>query len=140
MSFQTIRQAQQRAWPRVRESLGIRKAQREAVHADPATATAAATARARIPWNRVVADETVWALAKEDLLNTPEDAEVIKAARAWAASWPNGQPPTSDTDEPEDTALYAAVQALGASLRTIDDKVLTDTDIARNVSTNKNND
>ncbi len=83
MSFQTIRSAQQTIWPKVRESLDRIRVAREAVNEN---STAAAKARARIPWNHVVANEAVWAMAKSDLLATPESANVVEVARRWLAT------------------------------------------------------
>lgn len=119
MTFQTIRSAQQAIWPTIKESLDIIRAQRHAVADNPEVATKAAKARARLPWNRVVANEAVWAIAKADLLATPEQAEVVQAAREWALSWTD--PPTEREDEPEDVALYNAVQALATAALEIPD-------------------
>lgn len=109
MTFQTIRSAQQAIWPAVQESLGIIRAQRHAVQENPEVATKAAKARARTPWNRVVANEAVWAIAKADLLATPEQAAVVRAARAWVRTAPDDFLKQADDEE---RALYAAVQAL----------------------------
>ena len=118
MSYRTIREAQKTIWPAVQESLERHRAARRAIEADPRSASTAARVRANRPWNRVVAEETVWAVAKADLLNTPEDAAVIQAARAWARSWSS---PPDEHDEKEDRALYAAVQALAATPEIPDD-------------------
>lgn len=114
MSFRSVRDAQQAVWPRIRESLDRHRLSRDAIKAaDPRTVTTAALARARKPWSRVVAEEAVWAVAKEDLLATEQHAAVIKAAREWAASWANqGAPSVADGDDPCDVVLYAAVQNL----------------------------
>lgn len=119
MSYQTIRAAQQAVWPAVGRSLALHRGHREAAHANPRLVSAAARARARVPWNRVVANETVWAIAKADLLNTPEQADVLRAARAWVKSWSN--PPRDPVDLPEDIELYRAVQALVTVLDIPDD-------------------
>jgi ribonuclease D len=115
MSYRTIRDAQQATWPAVQASLERHKASRAATEALGKAATAAAKARARTPWNRVVANETVWALAKADLLNSKEQAAVLTAAREWAhdlgpelLSYPD------DFDQVEHN-LYRAVQVLIAS-------------------------
>jgi hypothetical protein len=122
MSFHTIRAAQQAVWPRVKESLDRHRQSRRAVEANPDLHTAAARARARIPWNHVVANETVWAIAKADLLNTPEQAAVLAAAKAWVRSWEvEGAPPNSQDDTPEDVALYGAVQEWASSVKIPDD-------------------
>lgn len=110
MSYRTIRSAQQAVWPAVKDSIARHAASRRAVKEDPAVATVAARNRARKPWDRVVAEETVWAIAKADLLATPEQAAVIEAAREWARSWPTDL----DLDD-EEVALYTAVQALATS-------------------------
>lgn len=110
MSFRTVRDAQQATWPRIRESLDRHRLSRDAVKADPHPTTAA-LARARKPWSRVVAEEAVWAVAKEDLLATEQHAAVIQAARAWAKTFPE-KPSLAEGDEPEDIALYEAVQTL----------------------------
>lgn len=110
MSFQTIRHAQAAIWPRVSASLKLHRAHRENLPANP---TAAALARAKKPWDRVVAEEAVWALAKEDLLLTEEARAVIRAARVWAAV------DVSRVDDATldriDDVLYDAVQALATA-------------------------
>jgi len=129
MTFQTIRHAQQQIWPRVRESIDIRRAQREAVARNPTGATTAATARARIPHNRMVADEAVWAIAKENLLASPEQQAVVKAAQAWAKVTADEYEMVELQDD--ERALYDAVQALASSLADMDDiEVLTPADIS----------
>lgn len=65
-------------------------------------------------WRRIC-EQTLWALRKNDLLRSPEDAAVIAAARAWAATWV--VPPTEDSDRmvqvgDEDIDLYTAVSEL----------------------------
>lgn len=109
MTYSTIRHAQKQVWPEVQRSLTIRRAARDAVERDPSLATAAARARARVPWSRVVSEETIWATAKADLLNTPEQAEVLTAAREWAKSWETAP---DDSDDRTDRKLYDAVQRL----------------------------
>jgi hypothetical protein len=121
MSYRTIREAQKTIWPAVQESLERHRAARRAIEADPRSASTAARVRANRPWNRVVAEETVWAVAKADLLNTPEDAAVIRAAREWARDI--GPDLKSDPDDFEDAdhKLYRAVQALVATPEIPDD-------------------
>lgn len=108
MSFQTIRSAQQTIWPKVRESLDRIRVAREAVTKD---STPAAQARARIPWNHVVANEAVWAIAKSDLLATPEAAAVVTAAREWLATTGPDMAEFPELYDPIDFALRDAVQA-----------------------------
>lgn len=110
MAFIDIRHAQQEVWPAVQQSLDLHRAHREAVKADPNGATSAAKARARKTWNRVVADEAVWAIAKADRLLTDETSAVIKAAKEWARIWAA----EDDINEmtPDEKALYDAVQTL----------------------------
>lgn len=115
MSFKTIRHASQQIWPSVAESLDIHRKQRATVKADPRGATTSAKARADRPWNRVVSEETVWALAKADLLLDEEQQAVLKAAKEWARSWEDG-PPTLREDNLEDVELYSAVQALASAI------------------------
>lgn len=123
MSFRTIRDAQQTVWPRVKDSLDRHRHSRKLVEQDPSAHSAAAKARARVPWNHVVANETVWAIAKADLLNTAEQAAVLQAARAWAKSWQTLGPPSLSTgDEQTDVDLYNAVQAL-ASYAEVSDEI-----------------
>lgn len=117
MTFQSIRHAQQRVWPAVQKSLVLVRAQRDAVRNDRHPSKSA-EARAKIPWNRVVANETVWALAKDDMLATEEQAAVVAAARAWVTTWEEDG--LSSMDEQE-RALYDAVQALAGSLRDMSD-------------------
>lgn len=120
MSFGTVRYAQKKIWPRVRDSLDRLRANREAALHDP-SATTSALARAKKPWNRAVAEETVWALAHENLLATPEQQRVVQAARDWARFYDEIEDPCA-----EDEALYSAVQALAADLSEIsDEEVLT---------------
>lgn len=125
MSFRTVRVAQQTVWPRVRESLDRHRLSREAVKADR-NATTAALARARKPWSRVVAEETVWAIAKEDLLATPEQAAVVKAAREWMKSWELVGGINREEDDRYDIALYDAVQVLLATFDPPADEDLPD--------------
>ncbi len=115
MSFRDIRSAQKAVWPAVVESLRLRRAQRDAVHERPDLATAAATARARLPWNRVVADETIWAIAKADLLATPEHAAVVRAAREWLRVVGPDMAKYPQDFEPADFALRDAVQNLASA-------------------------
>jgi len=122
MSYRTIRQAQQVAWPKVKQSLGLHKASRAALrHGEHGSAMEVRDARKS--WDRVVMDETVWAIAKADLLASPEHAAVIQAARNWAKLGPIG----SDWgDSDEDIALYNAVQALATAPSEIpSDELLT---------------
>src|SRR5688500_13896065 len=108
MSYKTIRRAQQAVWPAVKDSLEMQKASRQLVAEDPRGATASARSRAQKPWNKVVSEETVWAIAKADLLATPEQAAVIQAARRWAKSW---EPLDLEDMDYEDRLLYRAIQA-----------------------------
>lgn len=113
MSYRTIRSAQSAVWPAVVQSLRLRRAQRDAALAADNPTRAAAT-RARLPWNRVVMDETVWAIAKADLLNTPEQAAVIAAAREWVRVVGPDLVKYPEDFEPVDFKLWDAVQALAA--------------------------
>lgn len=112
MSFQTIRSAQQTIWPKVRDSLDRIRASREAVNEN---STSAAKARARVPWNHVVANEAVWAIAKSDLLATPEAAAVVTAAREWLATTGPDMAEFPELYDPIDFALRDAVQNYVAS-------------------------
>lgn len=111
MTYRTIRDAQQAIWPAVQASIERHRASREKVKLDGRAATAAAQARARVPWNRVVANEAVWAIAKADLLATKEQAAVVQAAREWAKSWGDDFADMVPADE----KLYDAVQVLVAT-------------------------
>jgi hypothetical protein len=64
----------------------------------------------------VVAEETVWSLAKQGLLCSEEQWAVIEAAREWVQSWDRADGPPDEMDAEEDIKLYAAVQALGAAI------------------------
>jgi hypothetical protein len=112
MSYYTVRSAQKAIWPAVAASIERHRLSRAQTEKDGVLATAAARARARVPWNRVVANETVWALAKADLLATPEQAAVLSAAKAWTKSWQGQAPSLADGYEQDDVQLYRAVQAL----------------------------
>lgn len=116
MSFRTIRHAQSAVWPTVRESLEMHKKSRDATKNNP-RATRSAQSRARIPWSRVVANETVWAVAKQGLLASEEAAAVITAAKAWVQDWESQGvvPNLRDGDDKTDIALYEAVQALATA-------------------------
>jgi hypothetical protein len=120
MSYRDIRNAQQAVWPAIVASLDRHRASRLAIRRDP-NPTVAAAARSRKPWDRVVAEETVWTLAKADLLCLPEQAAVVKAAKEWAASWMS-LPPNPEVDEEADVALYAAVQALATAPANLPDE------------------
>lgn len=105
----TIREELNKSLDRVRVT-------RETVKANPELYTRSAVTRAERGWTRVVIEETVWAIAKCGLLHSAEEAAVVNAAKAWAKSW-------EDLDdlaeaEPEDRALYDAVQALASALDT----------------------
>lgn len=112
MSFKTIRDAVSTVAPTVRESLEIHRAKREEVRANPEAHSPAARTRAQRGWNRVVIEETVWAIAKNDLLASPEQRAVIEAAKAWAQTWQNDVVPNPEHDDPADCALFDAVMAL----------------------------
>lgn len=113
MSFRDIRHAQQAVWPTVMDSLDRHREARNALRGNP-NATVAAKARARIPWNRVVANETVWGLAKQGRLVLPEQAAVVQAARDWVKSWEDYDIAQIGMD-PWEKALYDAVRALATA-------------------------
>lgn len=113
MSFQTIRSAQQTIWPKVRDNLDRIRAAREAVTKD---STPAAQARARIPWNHVVANEAVWALAKSDLLASPEQAKVIEVSRRWLATTGPDMAQYPEDYDPIDFELRDAINTYVATL------------------------
>jgi hypothetical protein len=115
MSYRTIRDAQQAIWPAVQKSIELHKASRATTEALGKAATAAAKARARVPWNRVVVNETVWAIAKADLLNSSEQATVLTAAKLWAHDLGPEITSYPDDFEPVEHALYRAIQAWVAS-------------------------
>jgi hypothetical protein len=110
VSFKTIREVQNTVWPVVRDSLDRVRESREATKKNP-NATESARTRARKPWNKVVSEETVWAIAKADLLATPRERAVIQAAVEWYKTWGQGLPPDSN-DPQEDCDLHLAVQEL----------------------------
>lgn len=112
MSFKNIRAVQQQIWPMVRDSIDRVRDSRKAVEANPAGATSAALTRARKPWNKVVMEETVWAIAKSDLLITPEERTVLDRAIEWAESWDKADGPPDEMDAQEDCDLHLAVQEL----------------------------
>lgn len=60
-------------------------------------------------WKRIV-EQTLWVLAKNGLIRSPEDAAVIETARKWADSMEHFI--EEDRVEPEDRELYDAVRAL----------------------------
>lgn len=122
MSYRTIREAQKTVWPRVRESLDRHRASREAVANDPFASSAAQT-RAKVPWNRVVADETVWAIAKADLLSSPDQAAVLTKARNWARDVGRDIAAHPQDFEHTDRELYRAIQAWLATLEEIPDDI-----------------
>jgi hypothetical protein len=110
-----VRTTTQAAWPAVKTSLEIHNAQRRAVKADPHGATQSARSRAEKPWSRVVAEETVWALAKQGLVCSEEQHAVVEAAKAWVRAFGNDVAGDPDA-EPEDVELYRAVQALASAV------------------------
>lgn len=121
MNFKAIRHTQQDVWPTVRDSLDrVRKA-RDLVKNDPHASPASVT-RSKIHWNRVVANETVWAIAHANLLATPEQAAVIEAAKAWVQTWKEEGmvPSTGEGDHVTDVNLYRAVQELVATFEVPD--------------------
>jgi len=123
MSYKTVRQAQQAAWPKVKESMRLHRASR-AAHLRGEQLSSMEQRDLRKSIERVASDETVWALAKMDLLASQARADVIIAARDWAKSCP----PLSEYDmDAEEAALYAAVQALATDPADIpDEEVLTE--------------
>lgn len=124
MSFNTIRHAQKEIWPSVLKSIKLIQASRDAVRKDPHSATRAATTRAHRPWNQVVANEAVWAIAKADLLCTPEQQAVVKAAREWAKMIGPDLAKYPQDYEPEDFALRDAVNSLALSFTASEDEEL----------------
>ena len=120
MSFKTVRQGQNTVWPTVRESLRLHQASRAAAREGKKLSRMEERDNAK-SWNRVVSEETVWAIARADLLASPEHAAVIQAAIKWTAGLePLGLTPDDlDTDE---RALYDAVQTYVAEqIGNIDD-------------------
>jgi hypothetical protein len=107
VSFKTIREVQNTVWPVVRDSLDRVRESREATKKNP-NATESARTRARKPWNKVVSEETVWAIAKANLLATPDQRAVIEAATDWYYAW-GGFGPGPDE---EDYELYGVVEKL----------------------------
>lgn len=136
MSFRTITKAQQAVWPLVQQSLRLHRASRQAYRrGEPVSAKAAQNAERS--WDRIVMEETVWATAKSDLLLTPATRAVIEAARAWAKVGP-----ISDDygDDPEDIALYKAVQELAVDPEGFPaEESLTPVEAPRNVSSINSN-
>jgi hypothetical protein len=108
VSFKTIRDTLTTVWPQVRESLDRVRESRDAVRANPGAASVSAQTRARRSWNKVVAEETIWAIAKADLLTTPQEREVLEAAKDWYYAW-GGIGPRHDD---EDYELYGVVEKL----------------------------
>lgn len=113
MSYRTVRQAQNAVWPPVRQSLELHQASRRAGREGKALSRMEERDNAK-SWNRVVSEETIWAIAKADLLSTPEHAAVIKAAKAWASSCNEMGLTLSDLDTQE-RALFDALQELAVS-------------------------
>lgn len=111
-----VRATSSAIWPAVKVSLEIRTAQRKAVAKDPDAFTPAARARAERSWTRVVLEESLWTLAKQGLLCSEEQQNVVEAARAWARSWINADGPPDSMDAQEDQDLYAAIQALASAI------------------------
>ncbi len=113
MSFKTVRHAQNAVWPTVRESLRLHQASRAAAR-EGKTLSSMEQRDAKKSWNRVVSEETVWAIARSDLLGSPEVAAVVQAAKDWVTSCRDLGLEPSDLDTQE-RALYDAVQSLAAS-------------------------
>ena len=130
MSYRTIRQAQQAIWPRVKISLGLHRASRAALrNGRGGKVTAMQERDARKSWDRIVMDEAVWALAKADLLASPEQAAVITAAREWVRIVGpdvvlDRQAGDDDPTIAADWKLYQAVQALAtAPMNPVDERL-----------------
>lgn len=122
MSFKTVRHAQNTVWPPVRESLRLHQASRAAAR-EGKKLSSMEERDAKKSWNRVVSEETVWAIAKSDLLASPEVAAVVNAAKDWVHGCAELEILPSDLD-PQERALYDAVQALAASFDPPDDEAL----------------
>lgn len=122
MSYRTVRQAQNAVWPPVRKSLELHQASRRAAREGQQLSRMEERDNAK-SWNRVVSEETIWAIAKADLLSTPEHAAVVKAAKDWVTSCRDLGLDVSDLDAQE-RALYDSVQSLAASFEPDDNEDL----------------
>lgn len=111
MSYRTVASAQQAVWPKVRESLRLHRASRAAAARGEALSNMEKR-DARKSMEHIAANETVWAIAKADLLNSPEQAAVLRAARVWAKAIGPYLINEPHNAEPEEHELYRAVQEL----------------------------
>jgi len=108
VSFKTIRDTLTTVWPQVRESLDRVRESRDAVRANPDGASSSAQTRARRSWNKVVAEETIWAIAKADLLTTPQERKALETLKDWYYTWGGFGPGPDD----EDYELYGVAEKL----------------------------
>lgn len=138
MSFKDIRHVQQDVWPDVERSVRLQDASREAALRDPRGLTKSALRRSKMDRDRVIADETVWAIARADLLATPEAAGVIQAARAWLKVMGPCMADFPQDYEPVDFALRNALNAYAAAFYISDDEDLTDEQLVATVTAPSN--
>jgi len=125
MSFRDIRHAQAEIWPDVQESIRLQDASREAAQRHPHDLTKSARRRAKVDRDRVIANETVWAIAKANALATPEAAKVIEAARAWLADHGPAMVRYPEDYEESDFQLRDALNAYATTFHIDDDEGLT---------------
>lgn len=123
MSFKTVRHAQNTVWPSVRESLRLHQASRAAAR-EGKKLSSMEERDAKKSWNRVVSEETVWAIAKSDLLASPEAAAVVDAAKQWLRDVGPEMIEYPNDFGFADRKLRDAVQSLAASFDPPDDEAL----------------
>lgn len=140
MSFKDIRHVQQDVWPDVERSVKLQDASRVAgERLDPRVLSKSARNRLRIPRDRVIADETVWAIARADLLAVPEAAEVIRAAREWLKVMGPCMAEFPEDYEPVDFVLRDALNAYATIFHIDNDENLTDEQLVGTVTAPRNN-
>lgn len=123
MSYKTVRHAQNAVWPTVRESLRLHQASRAAAW-EGKKLSRMEERDAKKSWNRVVSEETVWAIARSDLLASPEEAAVLAAAKQWLRDVGPEMIEYPEEFGFADRKLRDAVQALATSFDPPDDEAL----------------
>ena len=136
MSYKDIRHAQRVVWPEVEKSMRRQDAARLVVQRRPELHTSSARRRARTPRDEVIAQETIWALAKNDLLLTPATQKVIQVARRWLAIVAADVESFPEDFEPIDVELRDALAELALDIRPDEDEDLPDGVLSATVSQN----
>ncbi len=136
MSYKDIRHAQAQVWPAVEASMKRQDLSRLLTNQDPAGHTSSARRRARIPRDQVVVTETIWALAKADLLCNGETQKLIDAVRKWYKAVGPDMAEYPVEFDPEDFALREALNNYLLAINPAEDEELPAEELAATVSSN----